>query len=196
VSLRERKKQRTRDRLVAEALRLFARNGYDQTSVEEIADAADVSPRTFFRYFPTKPDVVFADLPARLAAVQAALDGATGAAIHGRIRDVLLESRNLLGDDPQLLAVRTTLVLENPLLQTRVLEFFATAEGLVSAAYARNLDVPPTRLAPRLAAAITIAAGRSAMLSWSGDQAGDLEASITRSFEITSPTVKRILRGE
>jgi AcrR family transcriptional regulator len=59
--LRERKKARTRATIQREALRLFQRNGYAATSVEAIAAAAEVSPSTFFRYFPTKEDVVLSD---------------------------------------------------------------------------------------------------------------------------------------
>lgn len=59
--LRERKKARTRATIQREALRLFQRDGYAATSVEAIAAAAEVSPSTFFRYFPTKEDVVLAD---------------------------------------------------------------------------------------------------------------------------------------
>src|SRR5580692_9667090 len=59
--LRERKKARTRASLREHALRLFREQGYQATTVEQIAAAAEVSASTFFRYFPTKEDVVLQD---------------------------------------------------------------------------------------------------------------------------------------
>src|SRR5664279_385500 len=67
LGLRERKKVRTRAMIQDHALRLFREQGYEATSVEQIADAAEVSPSTIFRYFPTKPDlVIYDDLDDRL----------------------------------------------------------------------------------------------------------------------------------
>ncbi|MFJ2715944.1 TetR family transcriptional regulator [Streptomyces sp. NPDC087437] len=58
--LRERKKRRTRDALLRAALELFTTQGYERTTVDEIAEAVDVSQRTFFRYFPNKEEAAFA----------------------------------------------------------------------------------------------------------------------------------------
>jgi AcrR family transcriptional regulator len=61
TGLRERKKAKTRAAIREHAMRLFEEQGYAATTVDQIAEAADVSPSTFFRYFPTKEDVVLAD---------------------------------------------------------------------------------------------------------------------------------------
>ncbi len=70
---RERKKLQTREALRAAARELFARKGFTHTTVQQIADAADVSERTFFRYFDAKEDLLLPDLVAVFDAVGAAL---------------------------------------------------------------------------------------------------------------------------
>jgi AcrR family transcriptional regulator len=69
AGLREHKKQLTRTAIIRESMRLFAEQGYDSTTVTQVSAAATVSPATFFTYFPTKEDVVFADHRARTEAV-------------------------------------------------------------------------------------------------------------------------------
>src|ERR1700730_3757057 len=79
--LRERKKQKTRDAIIKVALELFAERGYEQTTIAEIAEAAEVSPRTIFAYFPSKEDILFWHLPEKQERLAQALrerpDGAT-----------------------------------------------------------------------------------------------------------------------
>jgi AcrR family transcriptional regulator len=66
LGVRERKKLAARKALTESALKLFRENGFDETTVNEIAQLANMSPRTFFRYFETKEDVVFQDAPRQL----------------------------------------------------------------------------------------------------------------------------------
>ena len=77
MSLRERKRERTRQALVDAALELFERNGYEATTVAEIAARAEVGTRTFFNYFPTKEDLLFPEYDIRIQKTLAAIANRT-----------------------------------------------------------------------------------------------------------------------
>jgi len=121
--LRERKKARTRAAIREHALRLFRAQGYDETTVEQIAEAAEVSPSTFFRYFPTKEDVVLQDdmellwmdvflaQPAEMGPI-AALRAAVRAAFDGMGPGTLAELRETMDMAMAVPAVRARMLAE------------------------------------------------------------------------------------
>lgn len=124
LGLRERKKLRTRRTIALAAMRLFAERGYEETTIADIAKAADISPRTFFSYFPSKEDVVFAELDERLAEIRDQLDQRPqGETPLQSIRRGIVELMGaLVSEHGDYAPVQVRLVLERPTLQARALQ--------------------------------------------------------------------------
>ncbi len=125
AGLRERKKAKTRAAIQAHALRLFELQGYDATTVDQIAEAAEVSQSTFFRYFPTKEDVVLHDRfdPLLLAAFRAqAPELRPIAALRATMREVF---GGLPADEIQRERQRADLIVSVPELRARALDEMA-----------------------------------------------------------------------
>jgi AcrR family transcriptional regulator len=122
--LRERKKRRTRSALATAALRLFAERGYEETTIADIAAAADVSPRTFFSYFPSKEDVVFAEVDDRLAEVAERLARREPgeSPLDALRRSVIDIMQALVSEQGAYGPVQIRLILERPGLQARALQ--------------------------------------------------------------------------
>jgi AcrR family transcriptional regulator len=136
--LRERKKARTRATIQREALRLFAEHGYAGTSVEAIAAAAEVSPSTFFRYFPTKEDVVLSDFMDEATIqrfVDAPADLSLVAAFSHAVRLGLLE---LPEEDFALEHLRNQLIRDVPELRRGQMAETIRPMGLLAEAIARR----------------------------------------------------------
>lgn len=130
--LRERKKAKTRAAIQRQALRLFHEQGYAATTVEQIAAAVEVSPSTFFRYFPTKEDVVlYDDLdPLFFAAFEAQPPELTPIqAMRGALHLVFA---GLSGEEMEEQQVRTELILAVPELRMRMLDQFASLVQLLA----------------------------------------------------------------
>ena len=130
MGLRERKKLRTRRAIADAALRLFDERGYEETTISDIAAAADISPRTFFSYFPSKDDVVFAEMDERLADVRAGLserpDGEQPLATFRRVTEALVQA--IAAEDGEYGAIQVALIRERPSLQAQALKRLSDAE--------------------------------------------------------------------
>lgn len=158
--LRERKKQRTRETIVRAALELFAQQGFQGTTIRDIAEAADVSPRTVSAYFPVKEQLVFHDHEDLFGELKARLDdrleGETAIdALRAWIIDVLGTRHGL---NLEHMRCRRTLVESDPGLRTYERGLQERFEQLIAQAVAVDLGVPGDDLIPHMVAAATMAA--------------------------------------
>jgi AcrR family transcriptional regulator len=184
-SLRARKKDRTRRELMAAAVRLFAERGFAATTVEEIAAAADVSPRTFFRYFPTKVEALFGDFDAREAAMRAALaTRPAGEPILATVRRVVLGFAGEFFADPELFATRARLIFGHPTARGLALERMARMEDVIVEAVEGDLGTDARDVRPRLLGATAMVAVRSTAVTWAARGGeGDPRAIVNQSFD-------------
>jgi AcrR family transcriptional regulator len=168
VGLRERKKARTREAIIEAALVLFERQGFDATTVEDIAEAAEVSPRTFFRYFDTKLDVVMArnvddtgDIDALIAALPPDLGPLQ--AVHQVIRQKLADQL-AEGDDSMLRETRV--VMSTPGLRAICVERFHDKLDGLAAVFAARLGTDADSLRPYVLAGAVSATMLAVMDRW------------------------------
>jgi AcrR family transcriptional regulator len=165
--LRERKKRRTHDAIEQAALHLFVSHGFDATTVDEIAAAVEVSPRTFFRYFPTKEHVVFDSSDQVLArlrdAIRAAPDDAPDAFA---LREAFLALARAIENRRDDNLVRGRLIADNPSLRARAV----SVENEWGQALATELAKRSRRrvdFAARVLVASGLSANRAATDEWS-----------------------------
>jgi AcrR family transcriptional regulator len=159
LGLRERKKARTRRAISEAAIALFLERGYDDVPVTEIAEAAEVSKRTLFAYFPTKDDLVlhrFADHEDESARVvrDRPADESPLDALHRHLRITLEQRDPITGlcDTPEVVAFHR-LVRDTPALSTALQRYHArSVEALTSALLGAAREAPHPELTARLAA--------------------------------------------
>jgi AcrR family transcriptional regulator len=164
--LRERKKARTRATIRAEALRLFREQGYHATTVEQIAAAAEVSPSTFFRYFPTKEDVVLQDDMEPLLAEaieQQPSDLGVVAATRAAFRTVFGTMNQQQWDQ---LRQQAELAMSTPEVRARAMDDFARTITVMTEAVARRTGLSPDDLRVRTAAGAIFGAILSVTAPW------------------------------
>jgi AcrR family transcriptional regulator len=157
--LRERKKQRTREQIIEAAMGLFAERGYHATTIADIATAAEVAPRTFFSYFPSKEAVVFHNVDRDLDGLAAALrDRPPGETAFDALRrwiDAMFEEWMTEEDESHL---RKRLCREDESLANFQGGVMARIHELLLEAVAVDLGDPQDGLRPRLVTAAAMAA--------------------------------------
>ena len=164
--LRERKKARTRATIREHALRLFRENGYQRTTVEQIAAAAEVSVSTFFRYFPTKEDVVLQDdMDIRL--IEACRRQPPGLGAIAAVRAAAREALESYSEaDLRLLQETMTLSMTVPEVRARALDELTHAITMIGEALARRTGRPADDLAARTVAGAVIGVIMSVTMPW------------------------------
>ncbi|KQW48380.1 hypothetical protein ASC77_06355 [Nocardioides sp. Root1257] len=171
---REVHKRSTREALADAALRRFAADGYDETSVEAIAADAGVSARTFFRYFATKDEVLDMGREERQAELRARmreLSELTGPAV---VREAVVGLARGFETDRERVQLRQRAAASSPVLRGRLYDTFASWEHVV----ARELGGDA---AARTLAAVGFAVFRAATVTWL-DEGGSLPRLVERGF--------------
>ncbi len=171
IGLRARKKLRTRQTIERVALELIEAQGFDSTTIDEIAAAADISPRTFFHYFRSKEDAVLADYSARLDQIVAALKASPA---DQPPWPALREAFLMVGADYEAerdhLLRRFRIVRSTPSVAARNLQLQASWEDAVAAAVMDWLKLDSDQdIRPRLMAGAAVAAMRASLQRWLTD---------------------------
>ncbi|HEV3364194.1 MAG TPA: TetR family transcriptional regulator [Acidimicrobiia bacterium] len=166
--LRERRKALTAAELEAAAYRLFGERGFDNVTVDDIAAEADVSRRTFFRYFASKEDVLLADHFVQLARLREAMAARPAdEPIVTALRNALLSLSSDFEQRKEMIIIRGRLMRDTPSLQARSLVHQKLWEEAMQEMVADRLGVDPVKdLRPGVVSAATLAAMRVAFTNW------------------------------
>src|SRR6266849_9390807 len=155
--LRERKKQRTRETIARVAHELFAERGYHVTTLPDIAEAADVSTRTIFAYFPSKEDILFSDFPLmKEALAQALAERPEGVDALETVREFILSTVGI--EKSELDEQLGRCVHNDETLRSHLRARLAQLEELIAPAIAKDIGAPADDLRPQLVAASLTAA--------------------------------------
>jgi len=185
--LRERHRRRTAADLEEAALTLFSDRGFDAVTIDDIAAAADVSRRTFFRYFASKEDVILSDHPKRLDELQAELDRRPDdEPALTALRHAIMSMVSTYEEEREHMLRRFRLMTMTPALEARSLCLQRNWETAVTEMLAARMGVDPARdLRPGVVAATTMAAMRVATANWlAGGGQGDLPAIVATALDL------------
>lgn len=168
----------------AVALRLFARDGFEETTVDDIAAALGVGRRTVFRYYPSKNDIVWGDFDWVLGRLQRHLDLApTSMPLMEAITHAAIESNRYAPSELPELRIRMTLITTVPALQAHSMVRYAAWRTVVSTFAARRLEGAPDDLLPLAIGHAALGASMAAFSRWVAHPEDDLEQALVVAYE-------------
>ncbi|MBA2393184.1 MAG: TetR family transcriptional regulator [Ktedonobacteraceae bacterium] len=185
VGLRERKKMLAREAIEEAALRLFHERGYENTSIEDIAEAVVMSPRTFFRYFASKEDVVFASWQEIVDTVVVFLSQLPqDTSLYAILNAVLDHISTIFQARQERSLIMYQVVTTTPALIPPYLYLITSLEQIIHTIIIQRWNTQQDDQHMMLAIATTITSFRVTLQSWLQDGAeGDLLASVHETME-------------
>lgn len=167
----------TRDRIGAIAIDLFTDNGFDETSVEDVAEAAGIARRTLFRYFPSKNAIAWGDFDTHLQAMRAMLDAIDDdQPMAAALTQALVSFNEVDPEERESHRRRMHLLLSVPALQAHSMLMYADWRHVVAGFCARRLGVADTDHLPQTIGWLCLGTALAAYEQWLDDPDADLAA--------------------
>lgn len=167
------------------AIEVFQARGFEETRVEDIAAAAGISRRTFFRYFASKNDILFPDFDDMLGAFEEWLLALPDdRPLFELIADATVRFNRIHSEGAAAHRVRMELILHTPALRASASLQNAKWAGVVARYAALRMGEAPEDLGPQLVGQVALGAANAAYEQWLRDESSDLDEVVHRAFEL------------
>jgi len=174
-----------REQIAAVALGLFERDGFEETTVEDIAAAVGVERRTIFRYFPSKNDIVWGDFEWVIERLRSHLEEAEESLpLMDALRRAAVLSNSYPEDQLPELRIRMTLITTAPALQANSMLRYAAWRQAIAEWSARRLGLEPGDLIPGTVAHLALGASMAGFARWVANPGEDLERCLDESYRV------------
>ncbi|WP_444545093.1 TetR/AcrR family transcriptional regulator [Streptomyces aurantiogriseus] len=197
LGLRERKKIKTREAIRTATYALIKEQGYDATTIDQIAERAEVSPSTVFRYFPTKEDIVLTDEwdPILLEELRAR---PVDEPWPDTVRYVMLKAARMgVKDDLEVARLRTHLLVQVPAVRSRMMESMSVTGRMFCGAIAERTGRDPDSLEVRVYAMSLVGGLLEASMYWAErGHRDDFEDLLDRTLNVLEHGLPRQNPGE
>jgi len=178
------------------ALEMFAERGFEETTVDDIADALGVSRRTLFRYFASKNDMVWGDFDWVLGRLRRCLDAtAADEPLHDALRRAAVESNRYEAEQLPELRIRMRLITGVPALQAHSALRYAEWREVIAEWVAKRLGCEPGDLVPQTVAHAALGTSMAAFLVWVDDPSSDLVANLERAYRLLGEGLSDLSAG-